>query len=299
VTLNILKSITARRVINVEPIFLIAAIICIIAFLLVALSPRFAEVIYHPALFQPLKFPRGDWSLSWLNDRAIEDVYFPTAHGHKLHGWFLSAADAPATVLLHHGQAGNLADLHVLIDLLHRSGLNVFAYDYRGFGKSESSPSMAKICEDGVAAYDWLRARIGDQPIISYGESIGAAVACQVALVRRPNGIILQSGFYEMRRIACETYPIFHVWPAPLFAQPYFHNARALQQVHCPLLLLHGALDADVNVAHTHDLFRAAPDPKQLVVLPHTKHEEIDAADSELFMSSVKHFVAATVHAHP
>jgi len=257
------------------------------------LSPRMAEIIYLPALFEPHKFPRGNWDMSWLDQKqGFRDVSFPTANGAKLHGWYFRVPLASATLLVHHGNTGNVADLVVLISLLLKTGVNILVYDYRGYGKSESNPSTARICEDGIAAYDWLAKEYPDMPILLYGESLGGAVACYVAERRPTSALILQSAFFEMRRIAKETYAFFAMWPPSLFQQPYLNNARVLAKLACPVLLLHGAKDAEVNPAHSRDMFQVSHSEKKLVILPNTAHTEIDQNDSELFLASVTDFIS-------
>ncbi|HEY9718244.1 MAG TPA: alpha/beta hydrolase [Trichormus sp.] len=267
-----------------------SALASVIAYL--GLSPRIAELLYLPVMFEPHKFPIGDWSMSWLpQGQTCSDIWFPTANGAKLHGWYFPVADAEKTLLVNHGNTGNIADLHVLISLLIQTDANVFVYDYRGYGKSESRSTTKSICEDGLAAYDWLASEHSGMPIILYGESLGGAVACHVAEHRSPSGVIVQSSFFEMRRIAKETYAIFGIWPESLFQRPYLSNARVLATLECPVLLVHGSKDPEVHPAHAHDLFRVAKSATQLVILPNTAHSEIDQSDGELFVARLQEFI--------
>ncbi|HEY9773821.1 MAG TPA: alpha/beta hydrolase [Planktothrix sp.] len=285
-----------------DPISTVALSIVIAGIAVVALSPRFAEPLYRVFLFEPHKYPHGegDWNKQWAGAQPCEDVSFRTKNGARLHGWFFPQTNAPAAILVHHGNTGNIADIDVIIQTLLRTGVSVFVYDYRGYGKSESSPSVAGVVEDGIAAYDWLKQRVGDQPIVFYGESLGGAIACQVALARRPKALILQSAFFEMRRIACENYPFFRIWPADLFPRPYFHSARAVNQLQVPLLVLHGAKDSEVRVHHAHDLIAAATgNDKKLIVLPNTDHHEIFSADVDLAVASIAEFVKLVVNPAP
>ncbi len=281
----------------IDPVSAVIAGALGVASILVLASPRFAEPVYRPILFEPQKYPdgKGDWSMSWLDGREFEDVYLKTKKGSKLHGWFFPQSGAKASILVNHGNAGNIADLQVLIELLLASRVNVFVYDYRGFGKSEASPSVAGICEDGEAAFDWLRARTPELPIIVYGESLGGAVSCQLALRRPISGLILQSTFQNIRRIACDTNPIFHMWPPALFTRPYFDNAGIAARLSCPLLVIHGVKDQDVRIEHAMDLFAGAAEPKRLVMLPHTRHDEIDSRDARLFVNSIVEFITMDV----
>lgn len=256
-------------------------------------SPRVAEPLYRSALFEPHKYPggEGDWAQGWLGSRACEDVHISTADGSILHGWFLPNEASDAIVLIHHGNTGNIADINVLIDLLWQTGANVLAYDYRGYGRSEGSATVAGVVEDAVAVHKWVKSRFPDKTIVFYGESLGCAIACQAALHDAPHGLILQSAFTDVRRIAIENYPIFSIWPRTLFARPYYDNASALRALKHPILLMHGAHDPEVKLDHGHKLLEAAGAPNELVILPNTAHSEIDAADAEVFISSARRLI--------
>jgi fermentation-respiration switch protein FrsA (DUF1100 family) len=276
-----------------DPVTTVAITLSAFGLAYFALSPRIAEPLYRIVLFEPHKYPHGegDWSLKWLNGRPMEDVYFETIGGARLNGWFFPVPSARCTIMVHHGNTGNIADLQQLIEVLLRTGNNVFVYDYRGYGKSESSPSVAGILQDGIAAYDWLKTRCGDSPIVFYGESLGAGVACQLAHLRRPSGLIVQSAFFEMRRIACDCYPFFHLWPASLYPAPYFHNARSISELSLPVLYLHGVKDSEVKISHAHDSFALARQPKFFVALSETDHHEIAVQDLDLAAAKVTEFI--------
>jgi fermentation-respiration switch protein FrsA (DUF1100 family) len=254
-------------------------------------SPRMLEPIYDLALFEPHKFPRGDWSTDWAHDLNLQDVFIPTSSGKRLHGWFITQPEATATILVNHGNTGNIADIDLLVKLLALTGANVLAYDYRGYGKSDSAPSVGRVCEDGVAAFDWLAQRFPEKSIVIYGESLGGAVSTYTAQRRKPAGVILQSAFTDIRRIARETYPIFGIWPSVLFPRPYFDNAGGLRNMTCPVLIIHGEKDPEVVVDHANVLYAAAREPKYLLLLPNTEHTDIAGVDSHAFVSQVSKFV--------
>jgi pimeloyl-ACP methyl ester carboxylesterase len=101
----------------------------------------------------------------------FQDVSFAAPDGVNLHGWYLPADGARFTLLLSHGNGGNVSHRIGKLLLLHRLGANVFIYDYRGYGRSEGRPSEAGTYRDALAACDWLQAHKGAAPgrIIAYG----------------------------------------------------------------------------------------------------------------------------------
>ncbi|TBR16791.1 alpha/beta hydrolase, partial [bacterium] len=94
----------------------------------------------------------------------FEDVTLTAADGVKLNGWFIPAAKPGLTVLFCHGNAGNISNRVEKAAILHRLGLNVFVFDYRGFGKSEGSPTEKGTYLDADAAYGYLTKTRGIPP---------------------------------------------------------------------------------------------------------------------------------------
>ncbi len=264
--------------------------------LYVLLSPRVGEPLYHGELFHPYKYPRGNYQLQSLEGIAKEDVFFAGPEGKKLHGWFFRAPKATKTILVNHGNTGNVGDLETLLSLLLRSGASVFAFDYQGYGRSQGSPSVAGICADSVAAYEYLvnKEGIPPQTLVVYGESLGSAVSCQLVANRPCAGLILQSAFSSLTKIAYADVPVLSVYPQFLFPPPFFNSLWVLKnQKHPPLLIFHGDKDPEVPISHAKELFAYALEPKTLVVLPHTLHEDITKEDSDLFVNSVRKYLSS------
>lgn len=259
----------------------------------IALSPRVGERIYRPLLFEPHGFSAESYTNQFIKEHKPEECFITIANGHRLHGWYFFNERAEKTILVCHGNTGNISDLDKLIALLLAANASVFVFDYQGYGKSTGSPSVKGIGEDALAVYDWLITdkHIRTTNIVLYGESLGAAVACQLAQQLPVCGLILQSAFCDLRRISLETFPPFVIYPSSLFPQPYFDNARAVQNCPCPLLLIHGLKDREINSNHARELFAKASQPKELILLSNTGHEEIADLDSDLFSKAITTFL--------
>ncbi len=270
----------------------IAAALLVLGTLYLVASPRFGERAYHSALFAPWKYPKGNYHGELGSSGRFEDVFFPAIDGKKLHGWFFQGT-GPQTIVVNHGKTGNITDLERLILLLIETGASVFIYDYRGFGRSEGSPSIKVICEDGLAAYKWLveTKKVAPANIVAYGESLGGGVACYLAENTEIGGLILQSVFSSLRQISIENVPSLRFYPEFLYPT-FLKNSEAVSRFSKPVLLLHGALDDDIHIAHSHKLAAAANDPKEFVILPNTLHDEISEHDSELFVQTVRSYLS-------
>ena len=178
----------------------------------------------------------------------------------SLHGWWVPAtAPAIAQVLLFHGNAGNIGDRVPHIALLTAAGFDVLAFDYRGYGRSAGRPSEPGTYEDA-------RAALGALPpgrTIYLGESLGGAIALELAVEHPPAGLILQSTFTSVRHMARLHYPFI---PRALVPDAY-PSLRLIQRLRAPLLVLHGSRDEIVPLMDGQELYRAAPEPKRIEVL--------------------------------
>ena len=262
--------------------------------LYLACSPRFGEKLYHPDLFQPLYSPEGNYHHEVFAGNSYRDMFFPSKNNKKLHGVFFPVAGATRTILLIHGNKGNLFDLGRLIQLLLDTQCNLFVFDYQGFGRSQGSPSVRRICEDAIAAFDWLtkEEKIAAEDIVLYGESLGAGVACYVSTQREVAGLMLQSAFTNIRDIAIESIPILKAYPQWLFPRPFLDNAKAVTETRKPVLILHGIYDKEVPITHAKKLFAAANGSKMFVELTNTMHDEIAQEDSAIFAKAAREFFA-------
>src|SRR5262249_53233419 len=205
----------------------------LIAYLVILLLMMFME---NSLLFFPTRFPDGDWQPPGLQ---FEDAWFQAADGTKLHGWFVPHAHPRAVALFAHGNGGNLSHRSDLLRELHDMGVAVLAFDYRGYGRSEGSPSEAGILADARAARTWLakKASIPESHIVLMGESLGGAVAVLLAGEAPARGLVVESTFSSAPDVAAYHYP----WlPVRLLMRTQLNAAEAIRQHHGPVLVVHG-----------------------------------------------------------
>jgi hypothetical protein len=203
-----------------------------------------------------------------------QDVHLVAADGVRLHGWFVYCEGAAGTLLLLHGNGGNIGDRLLWIELLHRLGLHIFIIDYRGYGKSEGEPFEEGLYRDAQAAYRWwAREREGrGEKLILLGESLGGAVAAHLAAAVSPAGLILQSTFTSARDMAKTMLPLGLL--APLLGV-HFDAAQAVARVRCPKLVIHGMEDKIVPFRLGKRLFELAPPPKSFYAVPAAGHNDL------------------------
>jgi fermentation-respiration switch protein FrsA (DUF1100 family) len=205
-----------------------------------------------------------------------EELGLRTDDGEHLQGWWIRARARPrGHVLLCHGNAGNIGDRIVHAALLAAAGFDVLLFDYRGYGNSTGRPGEEGTYSDARAALGCLLGRQGVDAgqVVLLGESLGGAVALQLAIERPPAGLVLLSAFSGVRALGRVHYPLI---PARLVPDAY-PSLRRIARLRAPLLVLHGDRDDVVPVAHARALFDAAPDPTRLRILPGVGHNDLIA----------------------
>ena len=205
---------------------------------------------------------------------TYRDVELTTDDGERLHGWWVKRrAGALGHVLLCHGNAGNVGDRVVHAEVLTAAGFDVLLFDYRGYGSSSGRPDEPGTYRDARAARRWLAAQGDVDParVLYLGESLGGAVALELALEHPPAGLVLLSAFTSVRDMARMHYRLI---PAAVVPDAY-PSLRLIAGLRAPLLVLHGEDDMIVPVEHARALFAAAPAPKQLRVIRGVGHNDI------------------------
>ena len=197
---------------------------------------------------------------------GYEDVLMDTADGLRLHGWYIPHPESKRTLLFFHGNAGNISHRGASVEIFHRLGLNVFIFDYRGYGQSQGRPSETGLYEDARAAWNYLTRERGlrQEDIILFGRSLGGAVAAQLAAEVQPGGLILESSFSSARDMANVIFPVLS---RLIFMRYRFDTVAHTKRVECPVLVLHSPQDEIIPFRLGEKLFRAANEPKALVKL--------------------------------
>ena len=191
----------------------------------------------------------------------FEETTFETDDGERLHGWWIPAEKPRATLLFFHGNAGNISHRLDLVEIFRNLGLNVFLFDYRGYGRSTGKPSEDGLYRDAAAAWRHLTETRGAAPeeIVVFGRSLGGGPATWLAARERPRALILGSTFTSIPDVAAKQYPYL---PVRLLARNRFDNHARLAEVHAPVLVIHSRDDALIPFEHGRKLFEAAPEPK-------------------------------------
>jgi hypothetical protein len=249
------------------------------------------QMTHHPVGF--------DGSEEWVLPAQSEEVWLTTADGVKLHGWVLRARQQPVvgTVLYSHGNGGNLTYVRGTAENLAKHGLDVFIYDYRGYGRSEGSqPNETELYDDGDAAYDFLTKTRGVpvEKLALYGLSLGTTVSTDLASRRPCGALLLEAPLSSASDMATATLPII---PPQLhwILQNRFESARKIAAVKCPIMVTHGDADEVIPVEQGKKVFGAAPEPKKLLIVPQGKHWLLNEKG---YFEAVVHFLITSLRAN-
>jgi uncharacterized protein len=240
------------------------------------------QTLYSMLEFRPHKFPQGTYDNNTVYGITAKDVFFNTADGKKLHGWYFEVPDSTKTLLVHHGQGGNITSYKIAVSEFIKSGCSVLLYDYEGFGRSEGAPSNPGVIKDGEAAYDFARNTLGLKPhqIIHFGISLGTGVACQVAKTREACAVVLLSPYTSLRKVAKELWPMLDYYPAVLFPPDLKTTDFVASNKTVPVFLVHGARDRMIPVHHSDELFAMAQSPKQYFRYANSGHCDVPVSQA-------------------
>ena len=208
-----------------------------------------------------------------------EEVTFATRDGLQLHGWFVAASReagaVPPTVLVFNGNAGHRGYRAPLAAALQRHGLQVLLFDYRGYGDNPGIPSESGLASDSRAARAYVTGRPDVDPsrLVYFGESLGSAVAVDLAAESPPAALVLRSPFTSLAEIGSHHYPFL---PVRMLLRDRFPSIDTVRRIRSPLLVIAGVRDSIVPLAHSQRLHDAATGPKELLVLPDADHNDYE-----------------------
>ena len=254
--------------------------------LLVLLRLSEPRLLYFPG-------PRGALSMPPVG-LPVERAVLRTEDGVRLVSWIIRTGrpDAP-WLLICHGNGGNISDAgrpeHYAG--LRAEGLNLFAFDYRGYGESEGTPTERGLYEDARTAYRYLRDSLGVPAarIVLFGHSLGSAVAVELAGRVPAAGLILDGALTSVPDRAAEIYPYL---PVRWLARSRYASLDKVGTLRLPKLFLHAELDEVIPIAHGRRLFHAAPEPKRFVTL-RGGHADAFEVDSGRYYGEIRRFVGS------
>jgi pimeloyl-ACP methyl ester carboxylesterase len=285
----------------VDPIWLVKALgICVVAALICA----YATLC--------LLFYQGDWQLVLHPTHSVDrapaqagldytSIRFDASETGqpRLTGWWIPAASgngfernyAAYSILYLHDGSGSLSDTVPALARLHAAGLNVFAFDYRGFGASDASshPSAERMIQDTAAALDYLTSsrHIPARNIVPYGVGLGASLAAGLSQAHPElPAVILDNPDPDPASTALAQHRS-RIVPVRMLFGDQFGIAKPIAALNTPKLLIAGGPNAPRHVNNPdrlQTLFQSAASPHFSITLgPHNSDTEYEEAISRFF----------------
>ncbi len=224
----------------------------------------------------------------------FEDVSFFASDGTQLHGWFVPGT-SDDTLVWFHGNAGNISNRVDNVLLLSRNlGVNVFIFDYRGYGRSEGKPSEQGIYLDADAALEYLRSRddIDSSKLILFGRSLGGAVAAEMAVRHTAKAVIMESSFTSVKAMARSVRPWFAVFlPTHLLVRSRFDSLANMPNIQIPVMIVHGDRDETVPFSMGRELFAAANQPKRFYTIEGANHNNTHLVGGARYFNALREFI--------
>jgi uncharacterized protein len=265
---------------------ILAAAVLIYGGILVLLRVYESRLIYFPGPQRTLVAPPPSLGL------PIQRVEITSEDALKLVAWVIPAEPRSSLwLLVCHGNAGNLSEFDRPVHYagLRQVGLNLLAFDYRGYGESGGVPSEAGLYRDVDAAYRYLTNQRGvlANRIVIFGHSLGSAVAVDLASRVPSAGLILEGAFTSATDRGQELYPYI---PVRWIAKSRFSSVDKIARMTVPKLFLHAKGDEVIPLAHGRRLYEAASAPKTFVELRGGHGDAFDV-DSARYFGSIASFL--------
>lgn len=231
----------------------------------------------------------GDWA---PKDLPIQEAWFNSLDGTKLHSWWITNENASYTFLAFHGNAGNISDRAWVYKFLSEVPANVFAVEYRGYGKSEGVPSESGLYLDAQAAFDYLvtTKRLPPEKTISFGQSLGTAVAAHLGARRNVGGVILEAPFPSAAQVVRQKMWFFP--GLPLLVLKQLDTERQLRGVSAPILIVHCTQDPVIPFQLGKAVYEQAREPKFFLPIDSYCHEEASIVAPSLYQARIRQFLS-------
>ncbi len=191
-----------------------------------------------------------------------------------------------ATIIFYHGAGGNISTYTFITEPLVKAGYQVFAIDFRGYGKSSGKPTHINIAQDAQIVFDDIieKDEIKNLPIIIYGASMGTQIATKIAKdnQNKISGLILDGTISSFTDMALLSVPEEQkTMIAQFVTSPYSAKEDIKEIRNLPKLFIHSKGDQSVPFSQGETVYNNAQEPKMFWVY---EGNHLDAASRFLEM---------------
>lgn len=200
-------------------------------------------------------------------------VSIPSGGGSSLAAWYEPPQAGKPLIVYYRGNALSFSREHVRYEAIEADGYGFLAFDYRGFGTTPGDITQDHVLEDGLAAFDWGKAK--GFPTVIWGRSLGSGPATYVASVRDADALWLETPFDSATAVGRDRY-----WylPVDLLMSDKYPVDQWILKVTEPVFVAHGTGDKTIGVQHGQRVYDLAPNKAGIWIVPGADHDEVWAA---------------------
>jgi len=244
------------------------------------------QLIYFPTAAD------DGWPMPQLANGDLEEIELVTEDGVRVFVWHVTTRQPRiATILFFHGNGGNVFHRAEHIDGMAAQGLDVVLLEYRGYGKSTGIPSEDGLYRDAEAAYRYVTEDRGVDPheIVLYGESLGSAVAVEIATRRVVSGLVVTSGFTSVREVGRLYYPFLPAAAFRLISHRY-ETLEKIGKLAIPVLVIHGTQDSIIPFSMGQTLFESLAGPRHWLPIEGADHNNVPEIGGSVYFNRLAEF---------
>lgn len=234
-------------------------IILLILLTATKINAQFEDRFYYPKKeWKEIKIPYSEDYISVEND-TIHTAFFQPKQSAK------------ATILFFHGAGGNISTYLFMIKPLVENGFQVYAVDFRGYGKSTGKPTHINIAKDVKIVYSKMmqNTNINNTKLLVYGASLGCQIATHFTKMyqNKVNGLILDGGFASFSDVAKLNAPKeVHPYIEGALGKMYPSKEEIKEIKNTPKLIIHGKNDKSIPINQSEIVFKNALEPKEFFI---------------------------------
>jgi len=269
-----------------------------ISILIIGLQSCINQKVTETNIFNPVK--EFELSKSFVFNRQ----FFETSDSVLIESWYLTESNAKFNLVYLSGNGSNVRSAVPFFNQLgEQFNLNIYTFNYRGYGLSYGEPSVKGIVEDGKSALNYFYDKIGDKglPTIILGYSLGGFVAMNLIQTEQIDKAIIMSTFTSIEEL--EKYLLKEALPG--IVRPFLNleidtsiyqldNLKLVENSRIPILFIHGEKDDFIPPSMSYRLYNLSPSKdKAIKIIEGADHRMVlkDAESNKLVVDEIRNFL--------
>jgi uncharacterized protein len=224
------------------------------------------DMLYH--------LDKEKYGLEYYNIDNTDEITLISSDNTKLQAWYHKPDNNKKMVIFLHGNSGTLENRVDKLRILSDMGYGFIIPAWRGFGKSEGSPTKEGLYLDAEAAISFVKDQDYNlKDVIIIGESLGTGIATEMSTRYNFKGLLLLTPYTSIGKRASEIYPFMF---AEFLVKDNFNVIDKISKINQPLLIIHGNKDTVIPYDHSKRIFAKALERKKLIIYPDVGHNDYD-----------------------